>query len=492
MRSKNVMTNKFVSMFRNIRTKRKELLILLLACLLRIVNLNQSFWLDEAAQVIESSRPLSQQLDLAADFHPPLFHLILHFWMYLGKSEVWVRLPSVLFGVGSLILLYKLARVFFGEKESLIASLFLSISPYHIWYSQEARPYMLFVFLSLLSTLMLVKKRWILYTVSLVFCLYSLYFSPFLILGHIVYIFFIEKRHYKEFLLSLFISFLIFTSWTPHFLRQLEVGTTGSFSGWSKVVSMTPFKASILTFVKFILGKTSFNSLLIYGIILTPIFILFCWSLGKMRRRRKDKAILLFFFIPFISSIFTSFFIPIIAPQRLIFLLPFFYLILARGINSIHRVGVGIIPPTRCKSAFRLLAILFICVVSLYGIFDYFLNPYVQREQWRQAVSFVEKDASGDDIVLFVFPEPFAPYLWYNKGLVEAWGIAPNFILEDRDLSNLLPDILNREKIYLFQYLTGLTDPEGKSHLFLQSNQFKNTSTKDFPGVGFIYIYEKV
>ena len=47
------------------------LLTIFLGFLLRIVNLNQSFWLDEAAQVIESARPLSEQLNIAADFHPP-------------------------------------------------------------------------------------------------------------------------------------------------------------------------------------------------------------------------------------------------------------------------------------------------------------------------------------------------------------------------------------------------------------------------------------
>ena len=54
------------------------IVILFLALILRLVNLDQSFWLDEAAQVIESSRPLNQQFNLAADFHPPLYHLFLH------------------------------------------------------------------------------------------------------------------------------------------------------------------------------------------------------------------------------------------------------------------------------------------------------------------------------------------------------------------------------------------------------------------------------
>ena len=42
--------------------------ILLVAFLIRLVGITQSFWLDEAAQMIESVRPLTQQLDIAGDF----------------------------------------------------------------------------------------------------------------------------------------------------------------------------------------------------------------------------------------------------------------------------------------------------------------------------------------------------------------------------------------------------------------------------------------
>ena len=66
-------------------------LILLLALILRLPFLNGSFWMDEAAQALESARPLSQQLDIIPDFQPPLIHLILHFAMYLGREEWWLR-----------------------------------------------------------------------------------------------------------------------------------------------------------------------------------------------------------------------------------------------------------------------------------------------------------------------------------------------------------------------------------------------------------------
>ncbi|MBI4008867.1 glycosyltransferase family 39 protein, partial [Candidatus Roizmanbacteria bacterium] len=137
----------------------KLILVIFLALLLRLYNLGQSFWLDEAAQVIESARPLNEQLNIGADFHPPLYHLLLHFWMYLGNSEIWIRLLSVGLGLGVVFITYKTAKLLFSENVALVSSFLVAISPYLIWYSQEARPYILFVFLSLISTFFLLKKN---------------------------------------------------------------------------------------------------------------------------------------------------------------------------------------------------------------------------------------------------------------------------------------------------------------------------------------------
>ena len=106
----------------------KFILVVIIALLLRLVNLNQSFWLDEAAQVIESSRPFLQQFDLAADFHPPLYHILLHFWLLGGKSEIWVRLLSVGFGIGTIIILFWIGKLLVDKKAAFIAALFLAIS----------------------------------------------------------------------------------------------------------------------------------------------------------------------------------------------------------------------------------------------------------------------------------------------------------------------------------------------------------------------------
>jgi len=460
--------------------RKKNLIItftIIIGFILRLVNLNQSFWLDEAAQVIESSRSFSKQFQITSDFHPPLYHIILHFWMYLGNSEIWIRSLSVLLGTGCIYLIYKIGSYFGKEKVGILSALFLALSPYHIWYSQEARPYMLFVFLSLFSTLMLLRKKWFLYSLLVVFCLYSLYFTPFLLLGHLSYIVFFEKKYFRNILLSLFAAGICFLPWLPQFIKQLKQGTGGSFYGWTNIVSVVPLKAIPLTFAKFIFGKGTIDNLLVYGLILMPVFLIFISSVWISYKKRKELRMLILFFIPFFTAFITSFIIPIIAPQRLIFLLPFFLLIIAYGIFQIKRIWF-------------IIAIILIIITSIGGLIDYYTNPYVQREQWRQAVSYVEKYGVSDKtLVIFVFPEPFAPYLWYEKGKIEAIGIAPKFNLKPNDLDNLAKFLVGKEKIYLFQYLTGLTDPMDLTKNYLESSGYKLSNIKDFPGVGFVFEY---
>ena len=80
-------------------------LILLLAFILRLVNLNQSLWWDEAINIV-----YARSSDLwwfvtkysVGDFHPPGWFASLLGWGYVyGSSEITNRLPSVIFGVAS-------------------------------------------------------------------------------------------------------------------------------------------------------------------------------------------------------------------------------------------------------------------------------------------------------------------------------------------------------------------------------------------------------
>jgi mannosyltransferase len=121
-------------------------IILLLALGLRLYRLSaQSLWNDEGTSVAVAQRDLPTiARDAAADIHPPLYYWLLHGWIKLaGTSEAGVRSLSALLGVGLVALVYALGRLLAGRWAGLAAAFLAAINPFQVYYSQEARMYML-------------------------------------------------------------------------------------------------------------------------------------------------------------------------------------------------------------------------------------------------------------------------------------------------------------------------------------------------------------
>jgi len=66
-----------------------SLLIVLMAFCLRIYAIDrQDIWGDEAVSIQLSSGPLPHIIKGGAETVPPLYHLLLHFWLRLGGASV--------------------------------------------------------------------------------------------------------------------------------------------------------------------------------------------------------------------------------------------------------------------------------------------------------------------------------------------------------------------------------------------------------------------
>ncbi len=132
-------------------------LITALAGFLRLFRLeHQSLWMDEVLTVLNSHTTIRNVLfDPPVDPNvPPLYYLLVAMLQGFGDGEAVLRAPSVVVGVLSVPLMYAIARPWIG-KGALAAALLLAVSPLHVWYSQEARPYALLIFLGLLAVLAL-------------------------------------------------------------------------------------------------------------------------------------------------------------------------------------------------------------------------------------------------------------------------------------------------------------------------------------------------
>jgi len=125
--------------------------ILVLAAALRLAHAGvESLWFDEAFTVIASRMNAASLLRGEADpVLPPFYFVMLHFWQQaVGESEVAVRALSALCSLLALAVAFRLATRLFGRRAGLWMALLMAVSPFQVYYAQEARPYALCVLLA--------------------------------------------------------------------------------------------------------------------------------------------------------------------------------------------------------------------------------------------------------------------------------------------------------------------------------------------------------
>ncbi|MBI5567802.1 MAG: glycosyltransferase family 39 protein, partial [Chloroflexi bacterium] len=92
--------------------------------------------------------------------HPPGYYVLLAGWIQLvGDSEVALRWLSVFIGTLSIPLMYRLARAAHGALAGWLAALILTVTPVHIFYSQNARMYVLLSALAVVSWWLILKLQ---------------------------------------------------------------------------------------------------------------------------------------------------------------------------------------------------------------------------------------------------------------------------------------------------------------------------------------------
>lgn len=177
---------------------------------------SQSLWLDEALSVTFAGQPLAQMLPtlVARDLHPPLYYLLLHLWMHLaGQGEFAVRFVSLALGLPAIPATYQFALALFGRPArvapraavarspgraqliGVLAATLVALSPFLVYYAQEARMYSGLATFGLLSSLALWKlletgaRRWgvgfVAFTTAL---LYTQYFGGLVVAFQLLYL----------------------------------------------------------------------------------------------------------------------------------------------------------------------------------------------------------------------------------------------------------------------------------------------------------------
>jgi hypothetical protein len=111
---------------------------------------NSKLWLDEAQTVNIASFPVRMlPAQLRRDGAPPLYYLLLHFWMGLvGHSDMDLRALSGAFAVLTIPVMWWVVRRGFGRVEAFGALAMLATSPFAVYFATETRMYSLVILLA--------------------------------------------------------------------------------------------------------------------------------------------------------------------------------------------------------------------------------------------------------------------------------------------------------------------------------------------------------
>jgi hypothetical protein len=112
------------------------------ALILRLMGLDKGIWVDEwgSIYVSQGGGLLETLIKLRNYDHPPLYYMMLHLWSKLGDSEVFLRLPSVLMGIGTVFVAMMWLRLY-SSPASVLVGVLLGAAPMLLRYSQEIRDY---------------------------------------------------------------------------------------------------------------------------------------------------------------------------------------------------------------------------------------------------------------------------------------------------------------------------------------------------------------
>lgn len=513
-------------------------IILILALILRLINLNQSLWLDEAVQAITAQRSLSFiSEEIKGDFHPPLYHVLMHFWVRLfGSSEISLRLPSILFGVGTVFAVYLIAKVISDQWSGirdqelsvdrngksvccslianhwspfpLAAALFMATAPFHIYYSQEARMYSLTTFLTALSMYFFLRlidlmsrgtrstKEEKFYLVNFTFyiffttlALYSDYFALLVLISQmIIGIMKREKRLITAWLAILFLYPLIL----PLFLTQVATGieATKILPGWGKLVNLSFLKALPLTIIKFSIGRITVFNRQWYALLSMTIIIFYGWlffktvtkllsSSKKVKKSLVDNyklsSVLMWFGLPLVITWLTSLFIPNYQPFRLLLILPAFYLILSFGISL------------STTSMIYIIEVIFVLALNLGGLIVYYRNPYFHREDWRGLANFIKKR----ELPLIISAKAFDWPLVYYRADEKVIPVLEDLRTVNKEDQNIFFNKIKRERLLAYTpYLADVYDPSRLATAWLEEVGFVKIKEVNFNQIP-LWVYEK-
>lgn len=389
-------------------TRRKQtlLLLILLAFALRVYRLGfQDLRGDEAFDVLFVSQSIKGILEglRTSQPYPPLFHLLLHFWIQAGQqSEFFLRFPAAFWGTIIVPLTYILGRKLFNTRAAMMAGLMTAFHPFYIWHSQDGRMYTLLVALTLASSLFayrlwLGQGAWFVYALITALSLLSHYFAWFILIAqNLAFLTIFKRQSSTKWWIAQATVFLLTIPWLL-FAWPLLVSHR---SGWIKPANL--FSVLWRCFLAYSTGLTVKPEQIASSLVC--FFACFLSGFLLQLKAKEIQNLLLLIFVPIIATFIGSQFRPMFDERYLIFIIPFYLTIVAKGLAWLEwRLKL-----TPALAAFPIIGGMFCSLIN------YYFNPqYAKSPPWRSLITYIHEQSLPGDVIIQTYPDPSPVY--YNQ-----------------------------------------------------------------------------
>ncbi len=402
---------------------------------------------DELQTVTYAYLPLSQLVRsvMTLDPHPPLYYIMVHFWLLLGSNDGWLKYSSVLISMLTVLSLYYTAGRVFTRRVGLMSALFFAISPFAIFYAVQVRMYAWIMLLAVWSwyfTNRIITSRGGIWTslglfASLMGILYS-HGAGFLVYTAIILYAILEtfspsitvapkdirqnnpsnssrflnlwRKPLIRVLVILVITLILYIPWMK---RARIIGVEHTLAPNLSEISQTLAQLWFGTQVVNLLHIQAV-SILVALLTLVLIFIL-------VQRQRSRWVTVAFVLAPLLTAAQLSHFVRAIWLERtLSIVIPFLSLgigLILDEYASAVRVHLepsktGINHTNQTRVWLSLVILLFFLGGSIFGII--FQNE--QLSHWwhiKDAVQFVRQEASTGEVIYVPAPRVFWGWCWY-------------------------------------------------------------------------------
>lgn len=384
---------------------------------LRVYELGrQSLWYDEGFSVWLARQALPAVA--FGDFNPPLYYGVLHFWIQAaGLSEFAVRYPSAFFGVVAVALTFALGSALFGPPAGVVGAALAAVSPFLIWYSQEARMYALAVLLALLASWLVWqgfsgRRVWPAYALTVAAAGYTHYLCLLVPVGHAVFALgqALEPNRrpaFKGWVLAGVGAAALYLPWLPvaYGHARLQTYWTGPPDLWRL------FEDAAARFVAGFSLEAERGLLFGYGFFGLAALGLLRAVLAGPKPRAGGLLLALVGFLPVAVILGLAYYRPKFEPRYLLFVWPAITLL---GVAPLGLTG-------RVRSWFWRLGALLPAAGMIFAVgipaaladYNLYTDPRYGKDIWREVGRYLAERAGADEVVVLDSGHAFRVFVYY-------------------------------------------------------------------------------